>query len=338
MANSSERILWLGTEDGLYRAESNGNGYKSHPSGLQGKGALRSPVVIDRSDGRRLYAATGRGGVFRSEDEGETWREINEGVLYKETWSIAQHSKTGELYVGTGPSSVFKSTNGGDAWTDCEQLRTLPETIDWTFPRPPHVSHVKGLALCVEDPLLIFGAVEEGWIIRSKDGGKSWENIKAGTEFDSHSVAVMPGNPSVVIATSGDGVYRSSDGGDHFVSSSRGLDCRYMAQVAVHPKHPNVLFTAAAAGPPPSWREGPGASTAFYRSENQGDSWERLSGGLPSHFKAGPRAVAGDPEEPETFFVGMTDGSVWMSADGGDSFRPILQGLPQLTSIRASHR
>ena len=111
-----------------------------------------------------------------------------------------------------------------------------------------------------------------------------------------------------------------------------------MAQVAVHPKRPNVLFTAAAAGPPPSWREGPGASTAFYRSENQGDSWERLSGGLPSHFKAGPRAVAGDPEEPETFFVGMTDGSVWMSADGGDSFRPILQGLPQLTSIRASHR
>jgi photosystem II stability/assembly factor-like uncharacterized protein len=338
MAKSSERILWLGTEDGLYRAEFNRSGDKTCPSGLQGKGALRAPVVIDRGDSRRLYAATSRGGVFRSEDAGKTWREINDGILYKETWSIVQHPESGELYIGTGPSAVFKSTDGGDTWTDCEQLRTLPETIDWTFPRPPHVSHVKGLALCVEDPLLIFGAVEEGWIIRSKDGGKSWENIKEGTEFDSHSVAVMPGNPSVVIATSGDGVYRSSDGGDHFVSSSRGLDCRYMAQVAVHPKHPNVLFTAAAAGPPPSWREEQGACSVFYRSENQGDSWERLSGGLPSHFKAGPRAVAGDPEEPETFLVGMTDGSVWMSADGGDSFRPILQGLPQLTSIRASHR
>jgi photosystem II stability/assembly factor-like uncharacterized protein len=338
MTNISDCILWLGTEDGLYRAESNGNGYSSRPSGLRGKGALRFPVVIDRSDRRCLYAATGRGGVFRSEDEGETWYEINDGILYKEAWSIVQHPKTGELYVGTGPSSVFKSMDGGDTWTDCEQLRTLPETIEWTFPRPPHVSHVKGLALCGEDPLLVFGAVEEGWIIRSKDGGKNWQNIKEGTEFDSHFVAVMPDNPSVVITTSGDGVYRSADGGDHFVPSSRGLDCRYMAQVAVHPKRPNVLFTAAAAGPPPSWRHSQGACTAFYRSENQGESWEKLRGGLPSHFKAGPRAVAGDPEEPDSFLVGMTDGSVWMSADGGDSFTRILQELPQITSIRVTHR
>ena len=338
MSNISDRILWLGTEDGLYRAESNGNGYNSRPSGLQGKGALRFPVVVDRTDGRRLYAATSRGGVFRSEDEGETWYEINDGILYKEAWSIVQHPKTGELYVGTGPSSVFKSTDSGDTWTDCEQLRTLPETIEWTFPRPPHVSHVKGLALCVEDPLLIFGAVEEGWIIRSKDGGKNWQNIKEGTEFDSHFVAVMPDNPLVIITTSGDGVYRSADGGDHFVPSSRGLDCRYMAQVAVHPKRPNVLFTAAAAGPPPSWRQSQGACTAFYRSENQGESWEKLRGGLPSHLKAGPRAVAGDPEEPDNFFVGMADGTVWMSADGGDSFTRILQELPQITSIRVTYR
>jgi photosystem II stability/assembly factor-like uncharacterized protein len=337
MAKSSERILWLGTEDGLYRAELNHSGDKTCPSGLQGKGALRAPVVIDRGDSRRLYAATGRGGVFRSEDAGKTWREINDGILYKETWSIVQHPESGELYLGTGPSAVFKSTDGGDTWTDCEQLRTLPETIDWTFPRPPHVSHVKGLALCVEDPLLIVGAVEEGWLIRSKDGGNNWENIKEGTEFDSHFVAVMPGNRSVVIATSGTGVYRSMDGGDHFVLSSRGLDCRYMAQLTVHPKRPNVLFTAAAAGPPPSWRQAQGACTAFYRSENQGDSWEKVAGGLPDHFKAGPRAVAGDPEEPDSFFVGMTDGSVWMSEDSGDSFRPILQELPQITSIRVVH-
>ena len=334
----SDRILWIGTENGLYRAESNGNGYRFRPSGLQGKGALRSPVVIDCSDRRRLFAATSRDGVCRSEDEGQTWHGINEGILYKEAWSIAQHAKTGELYVGTGPSSVFKSADGGDNWIDCEQLRTLPETIDWTFPRPPHVSHVKGLALCLDDPGLVFGAVEEGWIIRSKNGGESWQNIKEGTEFDSHSVAVMPDNSKVVIATSGKGVYRSVDGGERFLNCSQGIDCRYMAQLAVHPARPRVLFTAAAAVPPPFWRRPEGAGSAFYRSENQGDSWERLSGGLPSHFKAAPRAVAGDPEEPNSFFVGMTDGTVWMSEDGGDSFRQILSDLPHVTSIRIVQR
>lgn len=338
MATGSDRFLYVGTADGLYQAGSDGNGTKSFPLGLQGKGALRSPVVIDRMDPRRLYAGTSRGGVYRSEERGQTWREINEGIVYKEAWSIVQHPKTGDLYVGTGPSSVFKSTDGGDTWIDCEQLRSLPETKDWTFPQPPHVSHVKGLAVSKDDPALVFGAIEEGWVIRSKDAGKTWQNIQEGVEFDAHSVAVMPDNPAVILATSGKGVYRSVNGGDSFIESSRGLDCRYMAQLVVHPQRPNLLFTAAAAVPPPFWHRAEGAVSSFYRSENQGASWERLSGGLPNHFKAAPRAVAGDPEDPDIFFVGMTDGTVWMSEDGGESFRQILSDLPQVTSIRVAYR
>src|SRR5919106_6350196 len=223
MASASNRNLYVGTEEGLYLAEEKGREYNAHRLPLPGKGTLRSPVLIDRDDPRRLYAATSRGGVQRSEDGGQSWQEINNGILYKEAWCIVQHPKTGEIVVGTGPSSVFKSADGGDSWIDCERLRTLPETIDWTFPRPPHVSHVKGLALCLDDPGLVFGAVEEGWIIRSKNGGESWQNIKEGTEFDSHSVAVMPDNSKVVIATSGKGVYRSVDGGERFLNCSQGI-------------------------------------------------------------------------------------------------------------------
>jgi photosystem II stability/assembly factor-like uncharacterized protein len=337
MTPGTNRILYVGTEDGLYLAEPGAKEYRSRPLALQGKGALRSPVVIDRDDPRRIYAATGRGGMQRSEDRGQTWREINDGILYKEAWCIVQHPKTAELFVGTGPSSVFKSSDGGDHWGDCERLRDLPETIDWTFPRPPHVSHVKGLALRPDDPLVILGAVEEGWVIRSQDGGKSWQNIKEGVEFDAHSVAVMPDNPEVVIATSGQGVYKSINGGDNFVDSSQGLDCRYLAQLVFHPAWPRVLYTAAAAVPPPVWGRPPGAGAAGYRGENQGESWQRLSGGLPGHIKAAPRATAGDPEEPNAFFVGMTDGAIWLSEDGGESFRQILGGLPPVSSIRVTH-
>jgi photosystem II stability/assembly factor-like uncharacterized protein len=337
MAPGLNRILYVGTEDGLYLAEEKGKEYHPHPLALQGKGALRSPVVIDRDDRRRIYAATARGGVQRSEDAGQTWREINNGILYKEAWCIVQHPKTGELVVGTGPSSVFKSADGGDSWVDCERLRDLPETIDWTFPRPPHVSHVKGLALRTDNPMFILGAVEEGWVIRSLDGGKSWQNIKDGVEFDAHSVAVMPDNPEVVIATSGQGVYKSSNGGDSFVNSSQGLDCHYMAQLVCHPARPKVLFTAAASVPPPFWRRPEGAASAFYRSENQGESWEKLSGGLPDHLKAAPRATAGDPEEPNGFFIGMNDGTIWCSTDGGESFHQIVGGLPSISSIRVAH-
>jgi hypothetical protein len=336
MTGSSERILYIGTAEGLYQGEPDNGKYRTRSLGLQNRGALRAAVVIDWRDPRRLYAATGRGGVFRSNDRGQAWHEINEGIVYKETWSLVQHPMTGELVLGTGPSSVFKSSDGGDTWVDCEQLRSLPETKDWTFPQPPHVSHVKGLALCANDPLLIFGAIEEGWLVRSRDGGKTWQNIQEGTEFDSHSVAVMP-DPAVVLATSGKSFYKSVDGGDHFAKCDRGLERRYMAQVAFHPSRPQLLFTAAAAVPPPFWRRPEGADTAIYRSKNQGDSWERLSGGLPNYFKIAPRAVVGDPEDPDSFLFGMTDGSVWLTEDCGEHFRQIITGLPQVMSIRVAY-
>ena len=335
---SDERILYIGTEDGLYRAARENGGYQPRPVALQGKGAIRSPVVIDCRDSRRMYAATGRGGVFVSENGGEKWREINEGVTYKEAWSLVQHPRTGELVLGTGPSSIFKSSDGGDSWKDCEALRNLAETIDWTFPQPPHVSHVKGLALCADDPKFIFGAIEEGWLIRSRDGGATWENIKDGTEFDSHSVAIMPDDLSIVTATSGKLFYKSTNGGDSFVKCDAGLDRRYMAQAAFHPSRPKIFFTAAAAVPPPFWRRPEGADTGFYRSDDRGDSWRRLSGGLPEHFTAAPRAVAGDAEDPDRFLFGMNDGSVWMTEDAGESFKRIIAGIPQVMSIRVAYR
>ena len=330
---SDNRLIYIGTVDGLYRAEKNGHGYATEPLGLQGKGGLRCPVVTDWKDAACLYAATNKAGVFRSRDGGDTWHEINEGITYKEVWSLVQHPQTGELYAGTGPSSVFKSTDGGDTWTDCEQIRTLPETKNWTFPGPPYVSHVKGLALCKDDPSLILGGIEEGWVIRSQDGGKTWQNIKEGLYEDVHSVTYMPDNPGVVIATTGRGVFRSTHSADYFEESNEGLDRRYAAQLVVHPKRPRVLFTAAAAVPPPAWRRAEGADSGFYRSEDQGVTWQRLTGGLPDHIAGAPRATAGDPEDANAVLVGLTDGSVWMSENGGESFETIIQGLPSIGSL-----
>jgi photosystem II stability/assembly factor-like uncharacterized protein len=336
MATAKDRVLYIGTTDGVYRAEPNGDDdYRVQTLGLQGQGMVRAPVLADRDDPRRLFAGTNRGGMFRSEDGGESWKEINQGIIYKEVWSLAQHPQSGEIVVGTGPASVFKSTDKGESWNDCEQLRTLPETKEWTFPNPPHIAHVKGLDL---NGSRILGAVEEGWVIRSTDNGQTWQDILQGTHFDSHYVVTMPDSPEIVISTSGHGVYRSQDGGQTFVDWGNGLDCVYMAQVVVHPARPNVLFTAAAEVPPPGWRRPEGANTHFFRSENQGAKWERVTGGLPEHFKAAPRAVVNDPEDPDALFVGMTDGSVWMSEDGGDSFRQIVSGLNQVQSLRVARR
>jgi hypothetical protein len=164
------------------------------------------------------------------------------------------------VFVGTGPAAVFKSTDFGENWTFAEQLHTLPETIEWTFPNPPHIAHVKGFGLSREDPSVVFAALEEGWLIRSKDGGETWMTLRNGTVYDSHTVTVMPDNPNVVISASGNGIVRSEDLGDHFVPAMEGLTREYVAQIAFHESAPNVLFTAAAGVPPRDWRRKEGAA------------------------------------------------------------------------------
>ncbi|HEY7064343.1 MAG TPA: hypothetical protein VII06_22895 [Chloroflexota bacterium] len=336
---TKERMVYLGTAGGVFEARGNGGAWETRPLGLQGKGLVA--LVADHKNHRRIFAGTGRGGVWRSDDGGQTWQDITGDILYRTVFSLVQHPNTGELYVGTEPASVFKSADGGESWTDCEQLRTLPTTVDWTFPNPPHVAHVKEMGLCADDPSLIFCAVEEGWLVRSRDGGQTWENIKDGVDFDSHAVSYMPDDPSIVIACTGQGMFRSTDGGDHFADANNGLTRRYLAPIAVRPDAPRVLYAGASEGVPPMWRKRPqGADAGFYRSEDQGASWEELRGGVDTVIKGAPRALTIDPADPDTIFVGtgQGDGAVWLTENGGESFRQILGDLPFVRSIVLANR
>lgn len=329
---ADNRVLYISTERGLARARLNGTLDALEPLGLEKIGRLTS-VVVDHRDPHRLFIGTGRGGVFRSDDGGAHWRPMNNGLFYQEVSSLAQHPATGELYAGTRPASIFRSSDYGESWTNFDKLHALKETKDWTWPNPPHYPHVRHIGLAKDDPKVILGAVEEGWLVRSTDGGESWANLKDGTEYDAHTVYVMPDNPKVVLSTSGKGAWRSNDGGDHFSDANAGLRSRYLAHLAFHPAAPRTLFTAGAEVPPPKWRRPEGCRSQIYRSDDQGQSWTTLTGGLPNDMRAAPRIVAGDTVSPGWVMVGMQDGVLWMSRDSGESFRAIASGLPAIHGL-----
>lgn len=340
MATRNNRVLYLGTADGLYRAQPEGESYDAEVIAFQGAGSFRAPVVVDCENPEVLYAGTTRVGMFRSPDSGKRWQEINQGITYKNIWSIVQHPRTGTLFVGTSPACAFISGDRGDTWTECDQLETLPTTKGWHGPLPPHVSRLKDISLCAEDPARVYGAIEEGWAIRSLDGGTNWEQIDDGVDHDGHSIKMIAGNPNVVVASTGKGIFRSEDEGNHWSESNDGLAprCYTPAPLVSHHSRPNVLLTAVTATGPAGWSRPGGGDTAFARSDDQGRTWRVSTQGLPAPCAAVPRGLAVDPDAPDTYVTGMTDGSVWLSDNGGESFRQILGGLPAVMSVCISLR
>src|SRR5437016_3702775 len=100
------RAWYAGTDSGLLLIQRE-NGHASVRSlGLSDTGGFRAPVVVDCANPDRLYAGTQRAGVLRSVDGGQTWSEINKGIVYKDIWSLVQHPRSGSLYAGTSPAGV----------------------------------------------------------------------------------------------------------------------------------------------------------------------------------------------------------------------------------------
>jgi photosystem II stability/assembly factor-like uncharacterized protein len=100
--------------------------------------------------------------------------------------------------------------------------------------------------------------------------------------------------------------------------------------LVVSQQHPGRLYTAAAAGPPPSWRQG--ANAALYRSDDGGEHWVRLEQGLPLQFDVMVRQIAVD--EAGSVFIAAGP-ELFASHDAGDSWQRLAEGLPMVQALVA---
>jgi photosystem II stability/assembly factor-like uncharacterized protein len=334
----NKQAWYAGTSDGLFFVERGSEGVgktSARKLGLANLGGFRAPVVVDCADPRRLYVGTSRAGVYRSEDAGETWQEINRGIVYKDIWSLVQHPATGTLYAGASPAGVFRSDDRGDTWRACESLWQLPTTRHWRGPVPPYVSRMKDLTLSADQPKLVYGAIEEGWLVRSSDGGDTWQQIDNGVPHDAHTVRFVPGEPTTLVLGSNEGWLRSTDGGETWVMANVGLQRRAYtpAPLVTRASRPGVLFSSVTAVGPGNWSRAEGGDAAFCRSDDGGQSWATLTVGLPQPMAAIPRAIAVDPTNPDGYVGGATDGCLWATDDGGASFLPLLDGLSNIMTL-----
>ncbi|HXQ54193.1 MAG TPA: hypothetical protein VN802_24065 [Stellaceae bacterium] len=287
-----------------------------------------------------VFAGTHGDGVFYSADGGAHWEQRNNGLAIKDVYSIAANARDGgiTLYAGTQPASLFRSRDLGKSWEEMPSIRQVPGTEFWTFPAPPRIAHTKMIVVDPRNPDWIYAAIEQGALLKTRDGGRTWRELDSYSRPDDrayrdiHQVMLVPSRPETVFMTTGVGLYRSDDGGEKWERlTGEEFRIAYPDHMMLSPDE-RTLFMSGAKFHPGFWMSTHVADTAIARSRDLGKTWDTV----PRGFDVPPRAniealtMAVHPGG-YALFVGDTEGLVHSSEDGGDSWVRIADAVGPVT-------
>src|ERR671937_359047 len=142
----------------------------------------------------RLYAATW-GGIARLDETASGWA-VEHSFRRSGTQCLAVDPRDPEIvYAGLREGGVWRSADGGATWRPLEALLELPSRPTWSFPPRPWTSHVRWIAPSPHDRELLLVGIELGGLMRSTDGGESWDDHRPQAARDVHCLAWHPSAP-----------------------------------------------------------------------------------------------------------------------------------------------
>jgi photosystem II stability/assembly factor-like uncharacterized protein len=330
-----------GTRGGLFRRDTEGGEWQQLTDGIPADARVQA-VTVHPAEPNVVFAGT-HGGPYRSLDRGDTWERLPfpEGP---QVWSVFVHPTDPRvLYTGTSPVGVYRSDDGGESWTQL-YAASEPDRVRMDFP-----CRVMRFAASNEDPDHIYAALEVGGVMRSLDGGASWDDCSAplidlaqqphlksrigsDTEIegmmDGHALCTSSAAQGTIYLAVRMGLFRSTDEGGSWqdMQVGRFSPLTYSRDVRVSPQDPRVLYACLS----PAARSEDGS---LYRSEDLGETWSRFDHGIKA--EATMMAVALHHQDAAQVHCVSRCGQVFSTMDGGASWQehPLPDGVRDVYAV-----
>jgi len=209
------------------------------------------------------------------------------------------------IYLGTLNSWIYQSMDGGASW---KRLARLGEVDDLA---------VDNLAVDSADPRTIYAGVWQldrtgGGVYVSHDGGATWTSMK---DMDGKSVRALtqaPSDPKTLVAGAISGVYRTTDGGQHWsqISPEGSGEIHKVESVAIDPLDPKTIYAG-------TWH-------LPWKTTDGGVTWHNIKEGLIDDSDV--FSIIIDRTFPSVVYASACSG-IYLSDTGGELFRKV-QGIP----------
>jgi hypothetical protein len=285
--------------------------------------------------------------AFQSASDQERIKKEPEKL--NKVWHIlpGRESEPGVLYAGAQPATLFISTDRGESWTLNEGLYDHPQRGSWNPGAGGLCLHT--ILLDPKNPKRMFVAISAAGCYRSDDGGGTWapynKNVRADFNPDRfpefgqcvHKMAFHPSRPELIYQQNHCGVYRSDNAGEDWLDIGDGrLPSRFGFPIVVHPHDPLTVYVVLEQSD--EYRMSVDGKFAVWRSRDAGESWQRLTAGLPenAHLVVLRDAMATDTLEDAGLYVGTDTGQLFYSRDAGDTWELLADYLPPILSVETA--
>jgi photosystem II stability/assembly factor-like uncharacterized protein len=343
-------ILYLGTDEGVVTLKSeDGHAWKVQNHGL--KQWQVPEVAVSPSAPNKVFAGTRGDGVWLSEDFGASWKKPSYGKRGpgKVRCLTFDPIDSNTLYAGTEPIDVFVSRDGAKSWERLDSVWNIPWVSTITYPVAVVEPHVRDITIDPRDAKTMYVALQVGYMLKTRDGGKNWELLNKNLDCDVHTIVLHPQDSNrIFIATGGHdcragkapgrALYSSDDGGKNWAPMAAEFKEEYSVPLTIHPKRPNVIYSAVANGQPGQWRKRASGAEAFLiQSTDAGKTWKKLDNAVSQANRSFVEAFAFEPADPDKMFAAQRDGTLFGSDDSGASWFKIDAQIPELSDMKAAH-